>query len=100
MTGFLFGSLCEAAFPTLGVPPQAFAVVGMAAFFVGVVRAPLTGIVLVIEMTAAFATLLPMLVACFTATLAAAMLNSPPIYDSLGRRLARELAEERAPGER
>ena len=100
MTGFLFGSLCQAALPAVGVPPQAFAVVGMAAFFVGVVRAPLTGIVLVIEMTAAFATLLPMLVACFTATLAAAMLNSPPIYDSLGRRLARELAEERAPGER
>ena len=32
-------------------PPVGFAVVGMAAFFTGVVRAPLTGIVLVSEMT-------------------------------------------------
>ena len=39
--------------PGLGIDPAAFAVVGMAAFFTGVVRAPLTGIVLVIEMTAA-----------------------------------------------
>jgi chloride channel protein, CIC family len=98
LTGFLFGSLCEAAFPAAGVAPQAFAVVGMAAFFVGVVRAPMTGIVLVIEMTAAFATLLPMLVACFTAMLTAAMLGEPPIYDSLRRRLAAELAAGRAPG--
>ena len=92
LTGFLFGSVCESAFPAIGVEPQVFAVVGMAAFFVGVVRAPVTGIVLVIEMTAAVTALLPMLVACFTAMLAAAMLNNPPIYDSLRQRLAKELA--------
>ena len=92
LTGFLLGSLCEGAFPAIGVEPQAFALVGMAAFFVGVVRAPVTGIVLVIEMTAAFTTLLPMLVASFTAMLTAAMLDDPPIYDSLRQRLAKELA--------
>ena len=98
LTGFLFGSLCQAAFPAAGATPQAFLVVGMAAFFVGVVRAPVTGIVLVIEMTAAVATLLPMLVACFTAMLTAAVLENPPIYNSLGQRLANELAARRAPG--
>ena len=98
LTGFLFGSLCHSAFPALGVEPQAFAVVGMAAFFVGVVRAPVTAIVLVIEMTAAFATLLPMLVACFAAMLTASVLDVAPIYDSLRRRLASELAARRAPG--
>jgi CIC family chloride channel protein len=98
LTGFLFGSLCHSAFPALGVEPQVFAVVGMAAFFVGVVRAPVTAIVLVIEMTLAVANLLPMLVACFGAMLAAAMLNEPPIYASLRRRLANELAARRAPG--
>ena len=49
--GLLFGTLCRLAFPDLDIQPQAFAVVGMAAFFTGVVRAPLTGIVLVVEMT-------------------------------------------------
>jgi hypothetical protein len=48
-----------------------------------VVRAPLTGIVLVIEMTASVAMLLPMLGACFVAMLVPVLLRNPPIYDSL-----------------
>src|SRR5262249_40041268 len=67
--GLLFGVSCRLAFPELVLPPEAFAVVGMAAFFTGVVRAPVTGIVLIIEMTASFTMLLPMLGACFTAML-------------------------------
>src|SRR5260370_13753924 len=63
----------------------------MAAFFTGVVRAPLTGIVLVVEMTANVTMLLPMLGACFMAMLAPTLMRDPPIYDSLRERtLARE----------
>ena len=91
LIGFILGAFCQQAFPALTVEPQAFAVVGMAAFFTGVVRAPITGIVLVIEMTAAFTTLLPMLVACFAAMVAANSLGVPPIYDSLHERLVAEL---------
>ena len=69
--------------------PEAFAVVGMAAFFTGVVRAPLTGIVLVIEMTASFTMLLPMLGACFMAMLVPTLLRDAPIYDSLGEHTVR-----------
>lgn len=98
LTGFLFGSLCDGAFPAIGVQPQTFAVVGMAAFFVGVVRAPVTGIVLVIEMTAAFATLLPMLASCFTAMLTAAILQSPAIYDSLQKRLVKAVGAGQVSG--
>src|SRR5207248_8080444 len=81
--GLLFGAMCRRAFPDLGIQPAAFAVVGMAAFFTGVVRAPVTGIVLVIEMTASFTMLLPMLGACFTAMLVPTLLGNLPIYDSL-----------------
>jgi CIC family chloride channel protein len=81
--GLLFGLLCRLAFPELGVQPVAFALVGMAAFFTGVVRAPVTGIVLIIEMTASFSMLLPMLAACFTAMLVPTLRGDPPIYDSL-----------------
>jgi CIC family chloride channel protein len=55
----------------------------MAAFFTGVVRAPVTGIVLLIEMTAGFTLLLPMLGACFAAMLVPELLRSEPIDDSL-----------------
>jgi chloride channel protein, CIC family len=85
--GFLSGALARAAFPGLGIEPEAFAVVGMAAFFTGVVQAPITGIVLVIEMTAAFTSLLPMLVACFAAMVAVNFLRTAPIYDSLRERV-------------
>ncbi len=61
--GLVCGVLFRLAFPHLGIEPEAFAVVGMAAFFAGVVQAPVTGIVLATEMTAAFTTLLPMLAA-------------------------------------
>jgi CIC family chloride channel protein len=81
--GLFFGMLCRLALPGLDLQPEAFAVVGMAAFFTGVVRAPITGIVLIIEMTAGFTMLLPMLGACFAAMLVPTLLGDPPIYDSL-----------------
>jgi H+/Cl- antiporter ClcA len=49
----------------------------------GVVRAPVTGIVLVVEMTGNVTMLLPMLGACFVAMLLPMLLRNPPIYDSL-----------------
>ena len=85
--GLCTGLLLRSALPYLGIDPEAFAVVGMAAFFAGVVQAPVTGIVLVTEMTAAFTTLLPMLAAGFAAMLTANLVRSPPIYDSLRQRL-------------
>ena len=77
----------------LGIPfgrwfpgaPQAteLAVVGMAAFFTAVVRAPVTGVILVTEMTGSFTLLLAMLGACFAAMLVPILLRNAPIYDSL-----------------
>ena len=62
------------------------AVVGMASFFGASVRAPITGMVLVVEMTASTAAIVPMLAATGAAVLAAYLAGSPPIYDSLGER--------------
>jgi CIC family chloride channel protein len=81
--GLFFGILCRFTFPNLSVQPEGFAVVGMAALFTGIVRAPLTGIVLVTEMTASVTMLLPMLGACFVAMLVPTLLGDPPIYESL-----------------
>ncbi|MEI7688179.1 MAG: ClC family H(+)/Cl(-) exchange transporter [Planctomycetota bacterium] len=77
--------LASEIFATAPLDGRALAVVGMAAFFTAVVRAPLTGIVLVIEMTGTFTLLLPMLCACFPAMLVPTLLGEPPIYDSLSR---------------
>jgi CIC family chloride channel protein len=45
--------------------------------------------VLVIEMTASFTMLLPMIAACFAAMLVPNLLGSAPIYDSLRHRATR-----------
>jgi CIC family chloride channel protein len=84
--GLFFGIICRLLFPGLHIQPEAFAVVAVAAFFSGVVRAPLTGIVLVTEMTGSVTMLLPMLGACFAAMLVPTLLRNSPIYDSLSLR--------------
>ena len=60
-SGLVLGTFFCRWFPYLAEGPAAFAVVGMAAFFTAVVRAPVTGIILVTEMTGCFTLLLPML---------------------------------------
>ena len=87
--GLCFGLLCQLAFPTMSIQPASFAVVGMAAFFTGVVRTPVTGIALVTEMTGGFTMLLPMLGACFAAMLVPNLLHGKPIYESLREHAAR-----------
>jgi chloride channel protein, CIC family len=85
--GFLFGGLFHSGPVDATSHGAAFAMVGMAALFTAVVRAPLTGMILVTEMTADSSQLLPMLAACFSAMAVATMLREAPIYDKLKERL-------------
>lgn len=87
--GLFFGLACRLLFPDIAIDPEAFAAVAMAAFFAGVVRAPVTGIALVTEMTGSTALLLPMVAASFTAMVVPTLVGNPPVYDSLGRRASR-----------
>jgi CIC family chloride channel protein len=96
-SGLIFGTLFGRLFPAVSEPPTAFAVVGMAAFFTAVVRAPLTGIVLVTEMTGCFTLLLPMLLACFAAMAVPTLLGNAPIYDSLRKPGASKMRPPPAP---
>ena len=89
-SGVLFGNICYQWFPAVAANPTTLGIVGMAAFFTAVVRAPVTGIILVIEMTASFTLLLPMLSACFAAMLLPNLLGNAPIYDSLRERILKK----------
>ena len=94
MIGLYFGDVTSQLYPHAGVMPGAFAVVGMAAYFTAIVRAPLTGIVLIVEMTSSYALSLPLLVACFCAYGVAEALKDMPIYEALLQRdLARSSGE-------
>lgn len=61
--------------------------IGMAGLFAGAVRAPLTGIALAAEMTGAYTSLPGMILTALISVATANRLGTPPIYDSLKRRL-------------
>ena len=65
----------------------AYLVLGMAGLFSGTVRAPLTGTALVAEMSGAFQCLPEMAIVAFISTVVANGVGSPPVYDSLKRRI-------------
>jgi len=58
----------------------------MAAFLTATVRAPVTGMILIFEMTGAFNQALPMLWACFAAMAIPTLMGNRPIYDSMKAR--------------
>jgi chloride channel protein, CIC family len=85
--GGFFGGVLQHYAPGLEVSLVEFAIVGMVALFAASVRAPLTGIVLAIEMTGRGDLTLQMLAAALGAMLVAELLQSPPIYQSLRQRM-------------
>ncbi len=63
--------------------PGAFALVGMGAVFAGIVRAPVTSIIIIFEMTDNYSIILPLMIANITSYLVAYELSPTPIYDAL-----------------
>jgi CIC family chloride channel protein len=83
LIGLAIGQITHSLAPAIVPIPAVFAVVGMAAYFAAIVRAPLTGIMLIVEMTGNYTQMLPLLVACFCAYAVAEFLKDLPIYEAL-----------------
>ncbi len=66
-----------------------FIIFAMAGFFAGIVRAPITGIVLIAEMCGTLKLLLPIATVSFIAYIIANSIGSEPIYESLLHRLTK-----------
>ncbi len=67
-----------------------FVIVAMAGFFSAIVRAPLTGIILIFEMTGSMSQMLSLSVVSIVAYVTATFLKSKPIYESLLERLLKK----------
>lgn len=87
--GLGFGHLVHWAMPSWPIQPAAFAVIGMGGLLTAIVRAPLTGIVLMIELTGQYDFMLPLLVCCLVAYGVAEGLRDQPIYEALRERANR-----------
>ncbi|EPE7163907.1 H(+)/Cl(-) exchange transporter ClcA [Cronobacter sakazakii] len=97
LLGSAFGMACAAWFPQWQLQAGTFAIAGMGALLAASVRAPITGIVLVLEMTDNYQLILPMIITCLGATLLAQFLGGKPLYSTiLARTLAKQEAEQQA----
>lgn len=92
--GMLFGNIMQGYFPETIAHPGVFAVAGMAGIFASTVRAPLTGLVLAIEMTSNYELILPLIVVTVTASLVTAQLGNDPIYTTLLKRTLRRAGSQ------
>ena len=64
--GAAYGQAVAYLLPGLGVNPVDFALVGMASFFAGAAKTPLSSIVMVTEMTGGYGLLVPLMLSSFT----------------------------------
>jgi CIC family chloride channel protein len=83
LAGLWFGAGVHAVADAPTLTPAVFCVLGMGAMFTAVVRAPLTGIVLMIELTGVYGFMLPLLVSCMAAYGVAELMGNMPIYEAL-----------------
>ena len=83
MLGGGIGTLDETLLHHTGEPIGAFALVGMGAVFAGIIRAPMTSVLIIIEMTSGYSLILPLMLANMTAYVLARHWRPTPIYEAL-----------------
>ncbi|WP_421760957.1 chloride channel protein [Devosia sp.] len=79
-----------------GMPPGAIALIGMTAYFVGVVRAPLTSVIIIMEMTDSHAMLLALFATALIAEGVAAIVCKERLYHGLSKSFRPKADENRA----
>src|SRR5256886_689898 len=92
MLGGAFGDLAHSAFPGIASSPGAYAAVGMGAVVAGATLAPLTGVLMMFELTGSYQIVLPLLVACGIAAAVVQGILSGSIYTIRARRRGVQLS--------
>jgi H+/Cl- antiporter ClcA len=92
LLGMFFGLVLERCGLLAGEFTLNMLVLGMAGYFAAVVRAPVTAIVLVLEMTGNMNHLISLVLVSFTAFVMAELLRSRPVYTMLYERLSTKKA--------
>ncbi len=83
MVGGAVGTIAHHLFPAFTATPGAYALVGMGAVFAGIVRAPMTSVVMIFEMTQDYAVIVPLMIANLVSLFIASQLQHEPIYEAL-----------------
>jgi CIC family chloride channel protein len=83
MLGGSLGTVAHRLFPAYTATPGAYALVGMGAVFAGIVRAPMTSVLMIFEMTQDYAVIVPLMISNLISLFISSRLQPQPIYEAL-----------------
>ena len=83
MLGGVVGTVAHDWLPGYTASAGAYALVGMGAVFAGVVRAPMTSVLMIFEMTQDYAVIVPLMIANLVSLFISSRLQRQPIYEAL-----------------
>ncbi|MBZ5623367.1 MAG: chloride channel protein [Acidobacteriia bacterium] len=83
MMGAAVGGVAHALFPNITAGPGAYALVGMGTAFAGIVRTPLTSVIMIFEITRDYTIIVPLMISNLIAFFISHKLQRQPIYEAL-----------------
>jgi CIC family chloride channel protein len=83
MVGGTIGSVAHVLLPHVTANPGAYALVGMGAAFAGIVRTPLTSVIMIFEMTRDYSIIVPLMISNLISFFISQQLQREPIYEAL-----------------
>jgi chloride channel protein, CIC family len=83
MLGGTVGSVAHHLLPMYTAEPGAYALVGMGALFAGIVRAPMTSVLMIFETTQDYAVIVPLMISNLISFFVSLRMQREPIYESL-----------------
>jgi len=85
MLGGIVGTLAHTFLPNYAATPGAYALVGMGTAFAGIIRAPMTSVVMIFEITRDYAVIVPLMISNLVSFFISSKLQKQPIYECLAR---------------
>ncbi len=83
MTGGVVGQAAHSLLPDLTASAGAYALVGMGACFAGIIRTPMTSVIMIFEITRDYTIIVPLMIANLLSYLVSLRLQPIPLYEAL-----------------
>ena len=85
MMGAAVGAVAHATFPASTAGPGAYALVGMGTAFAGIIRTPLTSVIMIFEVTRDYTIIVPLMISNMVAFYISQRLQPDPLYEALAK---------------
>ena len=83
MLGASFGSIAHTWLPHSTAGPGAYALIGMGTAFAGIIRTPLTSVIMIFELTRDYSIIVPLMISNLISYFISSRLQTEPIYEAL-----------------